>query len=77
VQTTTVRFAPADWKQLAEVCARDGVAKAQYIREATVAQLAISRERELLARRARERAALRQRVELIERELLRRLRARR
>jgi hypothetical protein len=69
MHTTTVRFAPSDWKALAEVCERDGVPKAQYIREATVALLAVARERERLAHLERERAELSRRVARLERAL--------
>jgi hypothetical protein len=56
---------------LTTVCARDGVPKAQYIREATVAQLALAAERERVARLERERIELDRRVERIERHLRR------
>jgi hypothetical protein len=42
VHTTTVRFSGETWAQLKEVCERDGIATAQYIREATIARLAQS-----------------------------------
>jgi len=42
MHTTTVRFAGESWAELKEVWERDGVAAAQYIREATIARLAQS-----------------------------------
>jgi predicted DNA-binding ribbon-helix-helix protein len=42
VHTTTVRFSEETWRELKEVCERDGIATAQYIREATIARLAVS-----------------------------------
>jgi hypothetical protein len=39
MHTTTVRFPPETWAQLKEHCAGEGIATAQYIREATTARL--------------------------------------
>jgi hypothetical protein len=74
VHTTTVRFAGETWMQLKEVCERDGIAAAQYIREATIARLAQSAGTPRQERQDRELDELRGRVERIERALMRRAR---
>ena len=71
MHTTTVRFAGETWTELKEICERDGIATAQYIREATVARLAQSARRPRQERQDREVAELRARVERMERVLIR------
>lgn len=73
VHTTTVRFPGETWQLLKEVCERDGIAIAQYIREATVARLAQSAQLPQVDRLDRELGELRIRVERIERALQRRI----
>lgn len=71
MHTTTVRFSAETWAELREVCARDGIAAAAFIREATIARLAQSA---ILPREERQDEALgelRARVERIERILTR------
>jgi len=71
MHTTTVRFSPETWVELKEVCAREGIATAAFIREATVARLARSTTSPQLDRHDRELEELRARVERVERALLR------
>jgi hypothetical protein len=71
VHTTTVRFAGETWTQLKEVCERDGIAAAQYIREATIARLAQSIRAPHDVRQDQELDELRSRVDRIERVLIR------
>lgn len=71
MHTTTVRFAGETWTELKEICERDGIATAQYIREATVARLAQSVRALRQERQDHELAELRMRVERIERALIR------
>ncbi|MGB7159013.1 MAG: hypothetical protein WBD40_13165 [Tepidisphaeraceae bacterium] len=73
MHTTTVRFSGETWLHLKEVCERDGIATAQYIREATVARLAQSVSTPQTERLDREMGELRVRVERIERVLQRRV----
>lgn len=73
VHTTTVRFGGETWRHLKEVCERDGIATAQYIREATVARLAQSAQMPQVERLDEELGELRIRVERIERLLQRRI----
>jgi len=73
VHTTTVRFPGETWRLLKEVCERDGVATAQYIREATIARLAQSAANPQADRLERELGELRIRVERLERVLQRRI----
>ena len=73
VHTTTVRFSGETWRDLKEVCERDGIATAQYIREATIARLAQSASQPQVDRLERELGELRVRVERIERLLQRRI----
>ncbi|MDO8209865.1 hypothetical protein [Conexibacter sp. CPCC 206217] len=73
MHTTTVRFSGETWTQLKEVCERDGIATAQYIREATIARLAQSARLPQVERQDRELDELRGRVERIERALQRRI----
>lgn len=73
MHTTTVRFAGETWSELKEICERDGIATAQYIREATVARLAQSANFPQVDRLERELDELRGRVERIERLLQRRI----
>lgn len=73
MHTTTVRFSGETWAQLKEVCERDGIATAQYIREATIARLAQSSRLPQVERQDRELEELRGRVERIERALQRRI----
>lgn len=73
VHTTTVRFAGETWQHLKEVCERDGIATAQYIREATVARLAQSAQLPQIDRLDSELGELRVRLERIERLLQRRI----
>lgn len=73
MHTTTVRFPGETWKLLKEVCERDGIATAQYIREATIARLAQSAHTPQTERLDREMVELRARVERIERALQRRI----
>lgn len=72
MHTTTVRFPAETWAALKEVCAREGIAVAQYIREATIARLAQSVRTPRSERQDRELVDLRARVERIERALHRR-----
>jgi hypothetical protein len=69
MHTTTVRFSRETWVELKEVCAREGIATAAFIREATVARLARSTTTPQLDRHDRELEELRARVERIERVL--------
>jgi len=71
MHTTTVRFSRETWVELKEVCAREGIATAAFIREATVARLAHSTTTPQLDRHDRELEELRARVERIERVLAR------
>ncbi|HEY4276705.1 MAG TPA: hypothetical protein VGM91_00725 [Conexibacter sp.] len=73
MHTTTVRFPRETWRLLKEVCERDRVATAQYIREATIARLAQSAANPQSDRLERELGELRIRVERIERALQRRV----
>lgn len=73
MHTTTVRFSGETWRDLKEVCERDGIATAQYIREATIARLAQSGQSPQVDRLERELGELRVRVERIERLLQRRI----
>ena len=73
MHVTTVRFPGETWQLLKEVCERDGVPTAQYIREATVARLAQSAQTPYIQRLDRELNELRLRVERIERLLQRRM----
>ncbi|HEY4280333.1 MAG TPA: hypothetical protein VGM91_19070 [Conexibacter sp.] len=72
MHTTTVRFDEETWTALSEVCDRDGIAKAQYVREATVARLASSVITPVVQRQAKELGGLRRRVERLERIVVRR-----
>jgi len=76
MHTTTVRFGAETWAELKEVCERDGIATAAFIREATVARLARSTTTPQLDRHDRELEELRARVERIERAILRAARRR-
>jgi hypothetical protein len=69
VHTTTVRFPGETWADLKVACERDGIATAQYIREATIARLAQSAETPRTERLEEELGELRTRVERIERLL--------
>lgn len=73
MHTTTVRFSGETWTLLKEVCERDGIATAQYIREATIARLAQSAKLPQVERHDVELDELRGRVERIERALQRRI----
>lgn len=73
MHTTTVRFAGETWQELKVVCERDGIATAQYIREATIARLAQSAQIPRTDRLEEELGELRARVERIERVLHRRM----
>jgi hypothetical protein len=42
MHTTTVRFDEQHWQQLGIEAARAGVSKAQYIRDATIARIAVA-----------------------------------
>jgi predicted DNA-binding ribbon-helix-helix protein len=63
MHTTTVRFAADTWRELKDVCERDGIPVAQFLREAAIARLAgrvyreeldaLSRRVAVLERRAR------------------------
>ena len=74
MHTTTVRFAGETWAELKEICEQQGIATAQYIREATVARLAQSARSPRWERQDRALEDLRGRVEQIERALMRRAR---
>lgn len=63
MHTTTVRFGEETWAELKAVCERDGIATAQYIREATIARLAAGPRLDVRP----EVAELRSRVERVER----------
>jgi len=67
VHTTTVRFSGETWRDLKIVCERDGIATAQYIREATIARLAGSVPSPQIGRLEDELVGLRARVERLER----------
>jgi len=41
MHTTTVRFDSETWAQLKDTCSRAGIPAAQYVREATIARLAV------------------------------------
>lgn len=71
MHTTTVRFSREAWAELKAVCERDGIATAQYIREATITRLAQSAVLPREERQDGELAELRRRVERIERALIR------
>lgn len=71
---TTVRFDDATWLELSADAERNGVPKAQVIREATIAHLAVRAERRDLAELRGDLAELRRRMDTVER-LLRRTRA--
>jgi hypothetical protein len=73
VHTTTVRFPAETWKELKVVCEREGIATAQYIREATIARLAQSQQNPRVDRLEEELGELRARVERVERVLQRRI----
>lgn len=66
VHTTTVRFSGETWRDLKAVCEREGIATAQYIREATIARMARSHESEATRALRAELADLRARVERAE-----------
>lgn len=66
MHTTTVRFGGETWSDLKAVCDRDGIATAQYIREATIARLALSGQTPRNARIEDELDELRGRVERLE-----------
>jgi len=76
MHTTTVRFGAETWAELKEVCERDGIATAAFIREATVARLARSTTTPQLDRHDRELEELRARVERVELALVRVVRRR-
>lgn len=73
VHTTTVRFSAETWQDLKDACERDGVATAQYIREATIARLAQSAHAPRTDRLEHELGELRLRVERLEYLLQRRM----
>lgn len=73
MHTTTVRFPGETWRELKVVCERDGIATAQYIREATIARLAQSAQFPRTDRLEEELGELRARVERLERVLARRV----
>ena len=73
MHTTTVRFSGETWRILKRVCEQDGIATAQYIREATIARLAQSAQLPQVEQMERELVDLRLRVERIERLLQRRI----
>lgn len=70
MQQTSVRFGDETYDTLKARCERDGVPIAQYIREATIARMAVDAERTRQAvsdmRFSRELAELRARVERVE-----------
>jgi hypothetical protein len=72
MHTTTVRFDDETWTTLSEVCEREGIAKSQYVREATVARLASSVMTPQLQRHDDELGDLRRRIERLERFVVRR-----
>lgn len=72
MHTTTVRFDEETWTTLSAVCDREGLAKAQYVREATVARLASSVMTPVAQRHDDELGELRRRVERLERIVVRR-----
>lgn len=72
MHVTTVRFGAEAWQQLTEVCERDGIGIAQYIREATIAALARSQQTPQLQRHDDELNDLRRRVDRLERMAVRR-----
>jgi hypothetical protein len=72
LHTTTVRFAGETWADLRATCERDGIATAQYIREAVVARLAQSTQAPRADRLEAELGELRSRVERVERVIARR-----
>ena len=73
MHTTTVRFPGETWQELKVVCERNGVATAQYIREATIARLAQSTQVPRTDRLEEEVGELRARIERLERVLARRM----
>lgn len=73
VHTTTVRFSDETWRELKLVCERDGIATAQYIREATIARLARNAPLPQAEQLTEELSELRARVEQLERLLHRRI----
>mgnify|MGYP001113839208 CR=1 FL=1 len=73
MHTTTVRFSGETWRELKRVCERDGIATAQYIREATIAHLARSAAQPRVERLEAELGELRARLERLERLLHRRI----
>ena len=76
MHTTTVRFGEETWDDLKAVCERDGIATAQYIREATIARLARSAASPQIDRHERELEELRARLDRVERALVRVVRRR-
>lgn len=70
MHTTTVRFAGTTWRELKAACDRDGIATAQYIREATIGRLALDTQTALHAELAGDVARLDVRVERVERLLV-------
>lgn len=69
MHTTTVRFAGTTWRELKAACERDGIATAQYIREATVGRLAMDVQTATCVELAGELALLDVRVARVERLL--------
>ncbi|MDO8186474.1 hypothetical protein Q5424_17425 [Conexibacter sp. JD483] len=72
MHTTTVRFPVGTWSLLKERCGEEGVATAQYIREATTARL-LNHPVRSDERIAQELQQLSERVVLMERALRRHL----